>query len=85
MLAADIAKRIDKEKQRLDEAGATPKEIQKHQKALHSLLTSWWPDKYIDGNMIRRAEDGLVPEYEGEQSWLDYKLRWPTDDRKVEK
>jgi hypothetical protein len=43
------------------------------------MLTSLWPEKYIDGKMINRAADGLVPGYEGKQSWVDYKLRWAED------
>ena len=76
MIVKDVADRLDREKHLLDSARVTSREIQRHSVALYYLLNSWWPEKYIDGKMIGRAADGLVPEYEGEQSWVDYKVRW---------
>jgi hypothetical protein len=47
-----------------------------------TLLKLGWPTTYINPKMCERAFAGLVPRYEGMQSWTAYKRDWAADDIK---
>jgi hypothetical protein len=46
------------------------------------LLDLDWPSNYIDVKKCRRANQGLVPRYDGLSSLADYVKRWWSEDHK---
>ena len=46
------------------------------------LLDLDWPSNYIDVKKCKRANQGLVPRYEGFSSLADYVKRWWSEDHK---
>jgi len=46
------------------------------------LLDLDWPSNYIDVKKCERANQGLVPRYEGFSSLADYEKRWWSEDHK---
>ena len=52
--------------------------------AASDLMDLGWPSNWIDGQMIRRHQKGLVPPYTGHQSYSTYKTRWFAEDREWE-
>jgi hypothetical protein len=64
----------------LDLVKATPEERAVMLEGNEILLDLGWPSNYINWKMCERARQGLVPRYEGFQSWNDYRVRWWKED-----